>query len=415
MKKIIALILAMIMIIGTTSVFAQGFTDISGHWGEAEILAAEEKNIVNGDGTGAFRPDDNISRAEFIKMLSALLGTKMGVSEIPDEYATDSNWYSKYYNFATLTYLAPDTENAVGNIHPGVFENSNASNAINRWEMAYAAGSFLETMLGRKATTTLNFTDTAAINALPGSIPKFVTICTENGIIKGDTTGAFNPMGTGTRAEAVVIVARIDSFVDALIKEQNEKQEAAYNQAVADLEAKRITYSESEIPKNNVKVKFTMEDGKNFTVELYPKYAPQTVANFVKLVNDGFYNGLTFHRIVDGFVAQGGDPNGDGSGGSEHTIYGEFSSNGFTQNTLKHTEGVISMARSQIPNSASCQFFICLDDAEFLDGEYAAFGKVIRGMDTVKAFTEVERTTNSIGELAQPVKPIIIKNASVVK
>ncbi len=166
---------------------------------------------------------------------------------------------------------------------------------------------------------------------------------------------------------------------------------------------------------DNVKVKVEMENGGEFTLELYPEYAPQTVENFVELVTDGFYDGVGFHRIVDGFMAQGGDPDGTGMGGSGETIVGEFAANGFKQNTLSHTRGVISMARSQSYDSASSQFFICYDDASFLDGQYAAFGKVIEGMDTVDGFLDVERTANSMGELASPVTPIIMKKLTVIE
>ena len=160
---------------------------------------------------------------------------------------------------------------------------------------------------------------------------------------------------------------------------------------------------------NHPKVLVTMKDGGKFTIELYPEYAPKTVENFLKLVNDGFYDGLTFHRVYAGFMAQGGDPEGTGMGGSKDKIYGEFSANGFSQNTLSHTRGVISMARSAENNSASSQFFICYSDGcTQLDGEYAAFGKVIDGMDVVYSFCDREMTYNSFGEKASPVEPIYI-------
>lgn len=163
-------------------------------------------------------------------------------------------------------------------------------------------------------------------------------------------------------------------------------------------------------------VKVTMEKGGEFIIELYPEYAPKTVENFLKLVNDGFYNGLTFHRVFAGFMAQGGDPDGTGTGGSAEKIKGEFASNGFTQNTLSHTRGVVSMARSEMNDSASSQFFICYTDGcTALDGDYAAFGKVIKGMEVVDAFTENEMTYNSIGEKASPVEPIYIDTMEQVK
>jgi len=132
----------------------------------------------------------------------------------------------------------------------------------------------------------------------------------------------------------------------------------------------------------NPVVTITMDDGKDIVVELYPDIAPITVENFVKLVKDGFYDGLTFHRIIPGFMIQGGDPDGNGTGGPGWTIKGEFSSNG-VKNDLHHARGVISMARAMDPDSAGSQFFIMHADAAYLDGEYAAFGKVIDGMDEV--------------------------------
>ncbi len=125
-----------------------------------------------------------------------------------------------------------------------------------------------------------------------------------------------------------------------------------------------------------------MENGKEIKIELYPDKAPITVANFEKLVKSGFYDGLIFHRVIPGFMIQGGDPSGSGYGGSDETIKGEFRMNG-VDNDLRHTRGVISMARSQNPNSASSQFFIMHADAPHLDGSYAAFGKVVEGMDAV--------------------------------
>lgn len=132
----------------------------------------------------------------------------------------------------------------------------------------------------------------------------------------------------------------------------------------------------------NVNVKITMTGGGEIELELYPDIAPETVANFKALVEESFYDGLTFHRIIKGFMIQGGDPLGNGMGGSDKNIKGEFKMNGF-DNPLKHTRGVISMARSQMPNSASSQFFIMHEDAPHLDGSYAAFGKVTKGIEIV--------------------------------
>ena len=165
-------------------------------------------------------------------------------------------------------------------------------------------------------------------------------------------------------------------------------------------------------------VKVTMENGDSFIIELYPEYAPETVENFLNLVNSGFYDGLTFHRVIEGFMAQGGDPKGDGTGGSAKTIKGEFSENGFKDNTLNHDRGVISMARSEEPNSASSQFFICYDSESCrasLDGKYAAFGKVIEGMEVVDSFLDVERGyVASDGTFSKPLEPILMKKVEVI-
>ena len=131
-------------------------------------------------------------------------------------------------------------------------------------------------------------------------------------------------------------------------------------------------------------VTFEMQDGKTFRAELYPDVAPNTVNNFLSLVQKGFYDGVIFHRVIAGFMIQGGDPDGVGTGGPGYRIKGEFAANG-VKNDLKHTRGVLSMARAQSPDSAGSQFFIMHADANYLDGQYAAFGKVIEGMDVVDA------------------------------
>ncbi len=136
-------------------------------------------------------------------------------------------------------------------------------------------------------------------------------------------------------------------------------------------------------------VTMTMEDGSVIKLELYPEVAPITVENFVSLVKKGFYDGLIFHRVINGFMIQGGDPQGTGMGGPGYEIKGEFSSNG-VKNDLKHERGVISMARSMRPDSAGSQFFIMHQDAPHLDGQYAAFGKVIEGIETVDKIASVK-------------------------
>ena len=142
------------------------------------------------------------------------------------------------------------------------------------------------------------------------------------------------------------------------------------------------------------------------TAELYPNVAPITVENFVNLVNEGFYDGLTFHRIIDGFMIQGGCPRGNGTGGSGTNIKGEFASNGVA-NPLRHERGVLSMARSSMPNSASSQFFIMHQDSPWLDGEYAAFGRVLTGMEIVDAICADTPVTDGNGTVAKADQPVI--------
>ena len=151
-----------------------------------------------------------------------------------------------------------------------------------------------------------------------------------------------------------------------------------------------------------------MENGGRMSGELYPDIAPESVGNFVALANSGFYDGLIFHRVIPGFMIQGGDPQGTGMGGPGYTIKGEFARNGFRQNNLKHTRGVLSMARSMMPNSAGSQFFIMHANAPHLDGDYAAFGKVTEGLDVVDAIA-----ATPTGFQDRPVQEQKIRTATV--
>ena len=144
------------------------------------------------------------------------------------------------------------------------------------------------------------------------------------------------------------------------------------------------------------------------TAELYPEVAPITVNNFISLINKGFYNGLIFHRVINGFMIQGGDPNGDGTGGSDENIKGEFSSNG-VENNISHTRGTISMARATDPDSGSSQFFIVQADSTYLDGDYAGFGHVTEGMDIVDKICEDAKPTDDNGTIPSDQQPVIEK------
>lgn len=181
-------------------------------------------------------------------------------------------------------------------------------------------------------------------------------------------------------------------------KPENEKDTSATQQDI-----------KTEAPERS-HVKITMADGGEIVVELIPEYAPATVENFLSLVKEGFYDGLIFHRVIPGFMIQGGDPEGTGMGGSDKNIKGEFSSNGFKQNKLKHSRGVISMARAQHPDSASSQFFIMHEDAPHLDGNYAAFGKVISGMEVVDRIAAVETNEND-----KPLTDVVIESIRIIE
>lgn len=157
----------------------------------------------------------------------------------------------------------------------------------------------------------------------------------------------------------------------------------------------------------NPVVTIKMQDGSVMKAELYPEIAPNTVNNFISLIKKGFYDGLGFHRVINGFMLQGGDPDGNGTGGPGYSIKGEFSANGF-ENDLKHMAGVLSMARTMAPDSAGSQFFIMHKDAPHLDGQYAAFGRITEGMDVVNRIAEVETDWSD-----RPVEPQVMETVTV--
>ena len=154
-------------------------------------------------------------------------------------------------------------------------------------------------------------------------------------------------------------------------------------------------------------VTIEMEDGGTIKAELYPEIAPNTVNNFISLINKGYYDGVIFHRVIPGFMIQGGDPKGTGTGGPGYSIKGEFTRNGF-KNDLKHDRGVLSMARTMMPNSAGSQFFIMHKNSPHLDGQYAAFGKVLEGMEVVDAIANTRRGSND-----KPLTPQVMKKVTV--
>lgn len=159
---------------------------------------------------------------------------------------------------------------------------------------------------------------------------------------------------------------------------------------------------------SNPIVTINMKGGDLIKLELYPEIAPNTVNNFISLVKKGYYDGVIFHRVIEGFMIQGGDPKGVGTGGPGYTIKGEFAKNGFTKNNLKHARGVISMARTMMPNSAGSQFFIMHQNSPHLDGQYAAFGKVVEGIEVVDKIASVETDYSD-----KPIVPQVMEKVTV--
>lgn len=200
--------------------------------------------------------------------------------------------------------------------------------------------------------------------------------------------------GCGTKTEN-------DPAPDNQQEKQSQNGESV-NQA--NESSKKETALSSE---DNPIVTITMGNGKEITIELYPEVAPNTVANFISLTKAQFYDGLIFHRVIPGFMIQGGDPTGTGTGGPGYLIKGEFNANGF-ENNLKHERGVISMARALDPNSAGSQFFIMAEEATHLDGEYAAFGKVLTGIEVVDEIINVKRDSDNKPLEEQKMKTVVV-------
>ena len=206
---------------------------------------------------------------------------------------------------------------------------------------------------------------------------------------------------------AIVVVAILIIAAVVLTQKAPSTTSGAQNSANPTVTTSAETYTPPALEEGvTYTADIEVKDYGTITVELDPSVAPITCANFVELAESGFYDGLTFHRIIDGFMIQGGDPKGDGTGGSEHEIVGEFSSNGY-ENNLSHTRGTISMARSNDPNSASSQFFIVQEDNTYLDGDYAAFGTVTQGMDVVDAVCKAAQPIDGNGLIAADQQPVI--------
>ena len=207
-----------------------------------------------------------------------------------------------------------------------------------------------------------------------------------------------------------IILVLLLVFILIMMKNKDNKKEVKEEMLNISYEIEENEMNLEQYDTKNPVVAMYIEDYGSIVMELYPEIAENTVNNFISLVKSGFYDNNTFHRLVSGFVLQGGDPTGTGTGGPGYHIKGEFSSNGY-KNDLKHTEGILSMARSTDNDSAGSQFFIMLGEASHLDGSYAAFGKVIDGMDTIKRIEKTERVSNTqTGKLAHN---LVLKKAVV--
>lgn len=209
-----------------------------------------------------------------------------------------------------------------------------------------------------------------------------------------------------------VLLAALMIFPSCTKKDSNELQQGDDQTASNE----NNSYEDNnDLKEEHPMVTISVKDFGDMVFELYPEYAPETVQNFLDLAESGFYKNLTFHRIYKGFMIQGGSTDGMGMAGSDKTIKGEFSANG-VDNPISHERGVISMARTNDPDSASSQFFICDADSTFLDGQYAAFGKLVEGFDVLDAIASVEVTRSALsGEVSQPLVAPVIENITVNK
>ncbi len=358
MKKFTAFILVFLMT--ALPVFAQ-FSDMENYmWANDAVNELARNGIINGLSETEFVPDGNVTYEQLAKLLATSFKLKV------PEVSVGGRWSDGYID-ATRKYF--------------MFTNEyDYDTPLQRVEVVSAISKLYAEKNGLTAVYTEPFKDAELLETVPEIEPEYINAAKATGITMGDTDGNFRPFDNVTRAECAVLFQRLIN-----LKTEVKKME-------------------------NTKILITMDTDETIKLELYPEFAPATVENFVNLVKEGFYDGLTFHRVISGFMIQGGDPLGNGMGGSANKIKGEFASNGFAQNTLRHERGVISMARAQDPNSASSQFFIMHEDGFFLDGQYAAFGRVIEGIETVDRIA-AEKTNM----MDKPLNPVVIKTIEITE
>jgi peptidyl-prolyl cis-trans isomerase B (cyclophilin B) len=355
------------------SAIPANFSDVNDSaWFYKDMLLLVEKGGISGYPDGTFKPDNNITVAEFLKIV---VGTALGEQE-----QTGQHWASGYISKAEES----------GVVLGGEFSESDYGRPVTRQEMAMIIGR-LSNVAGTAgsslSTTTGALTDVAGLTQ---QYKPHVEWCVANGVITGYPDNTFKGSNNATRAEAATMVVRL---ID-------ESRRVGASQP-----AEPVKPTEQE--KKMIKFSIEMENGDVMSGELYPDIAPETVANFVKLAESGFYDGTIFHRVIPGFMIQGGDPEGTGTGGPGYNIKGEFSSNGF-ENNLKHERGILSMARAQDPNSAGSQFFIMVANAPYLDGQYAAFGKITEGLSVADKIVGVDRDSNDKPGTKQVMKKVTI-------
>ena len=381
----LAVFLALFLLMNAVTVHAgDNFSDVPADaWYHSAVVSAVELGLVNGTTPTTYSPDRNISHFEVYKLAACMhqLSTEGAVAL----QSGQDDWYTTYLDYA-LTNGILDAK-----IGYAYYERIGDEEATR--------GMFMNIFSNTLSSQNLSAINAVADGAIPDITPDYifndaVYKLYRAGVLRGvDDQGSANVDALISRAEVAVIMTRM--------MDENERLRFTMNHTDETGSASTVEYADG------TKVEITMEDGGTIVLQMDKVAAPISVDNFLKLVEEGFYDGLTFHRIVSGFVIQGGDPDGTGSGGPGYGIKGEFIANGW-ENYLSHTRGVLSMARSYDMDSAGSQFFIVLQDATFLDGEYAAFGKVIEGMDVVDVIAAV-RTDDDM-----PIEPVVMKTVRIV-
>lgn len=360
--------------LSTSAAAKAQFADVQpSHYAYEAVEWAKAQQIVsgyvdqNGQATGYFGPSDTVTEAQFVKMLATYLQIEDTAGDLP-KYNGAASWSDTYYD-ALARYSVPLN---------GYFDQKLRNTAVKRGVVAQTIGY------------------TAGEEA---ELPKAIRFLMEEGISTGqnpqyegkDVLRYFGTDNALTRAQVVTFLHRMQKVHMTTVTQEKalETLVAKANVGLAHVDESLKTgllYSETKNPL----VMMTMHTKEPILLELLPSYAPNTVNNFIALIQADYYNGVTFHRVIPGFMIQGGDPTASGTGGPNYAIEGEFVANGHL-NLLAHTRGVLSMARTNDPNSAGSQFFIMTEDAEHLNGEYAAFGYVVDGMQTVDTIVQAAR------------------------